>query len=253
MLIEVGTDSLIKDDLIAFHAKQFPTQPRPEKVFVESEAALNFDTYLQEDDGLGYYSDGVERTLTDKQIAVFRHRELTEIIQRHQAEQAEQHQQHQPHHEVNADTTEDTLNSSVHEDTMESSQLPAEPPFPDTPQPQPHPVSTGSATDQETLTSTLAHADAVLPPVNEVTGRQPLLPDITQQPSQSRRDSSATPSTNGPTKRRKRKQETPYDQRHKRKWEQYIDGNDPRHGSMTHRRLVRELDEQKVESIEMDY
>ncbi|KAK4454765.1 hypothetical protein QBC34DRAFT_421122 [Podospora aff. communis PSN243] len=30
----------------------------------------------EEDDGLGYYHDGVKRTLTDEQIAIFRHSEL---------------------------------------------------------------------------------------------------------------------------------------------------------------------------------
>jgi len=39
------------------------------------------DEYYQEeeevdDDGLGYYPDGVKRTLTDEQIAIFRHSEL---------------------------------------------------------------------------------------------------------------------------------------------------------------------------------
>jgi hypothetical protein len=32
-----------------------------------------------EDDGLGYYPDGVERTLTDEQIAMFRHTEIQAI------------------------------------------------------------------------------------------------------------------------------------------------------------------------------
>jgi len=32
--------------------------------------------YKEEDDGLGYYPDGVKRTLTDEQIAIFRHSEL---------------------------------------------------------------------------------------------------------------------------------------------------------------------------------
>lgn len=32
--------------------------------------------YEEEDDGLGYYPDGVKRTLTDEQIAMFRHSEL---------------------------------------------------------------------------------------------------------------------------------------------------------------------------------
>lgn len=34
------------------------------------------EEYEQEDDGLGYYEDGVKRTLTDEQIAMFRHSEL---------------------------------------------------------------------------------------------------------------------------------------------------------------------------------
>ncbi|GAP84397.1 hypothetical protein SAMD00023353_0702160 [Rosellinia necatrix] len=37
-----------------------------------------------EDDGLGYYSDGVKRTLTDEQIAIFRHSEL-EALRRAEA------------------------------------------------------------------------------------------------------------------------------------------------------------------------
>ncbi|KAL6904734.1 hypothetical protein GGI43DRAFT_381137 [Trichoderma evansii] len=33
----------------------------------------------EEDDGLGYYEDGVKRTLTDEQIEIFRHSELREL------------------------------------------------------------------------------------------------------------------------------------------------------------------------------
>jgi hypothetical protein len=39
-----------------------------------------------EDDGLGYYEDGVKRTLTDEQIEIFRHSELQE--QRRKQEKA---------------------------------------------------------------------------------------------------------------------------------------------------------------------
>lgn len=40
------------------------------------------------DDGLGYYSDGVKRTLTDEQVAIFRHSEIQSILRerRHAAE-----------------------------------------------------------------------------------------------------------------------------------------------------------------------
>ncbi|KAL7791313.1 hypothetical protein V8C37DRAFT_403051 [Trichoderma ceciliae] len=41
----------------------------------------------EEDDGLGYYDDGVKRTLTDEQIEIFRHSELREL-RRQQENQA---------------------------------------------------------------------------------------------------------------------------------------------------------------------
>lgn len=36
--------------------------------------------YEEEDDGLGYYADGTKRTLTDEQIAMFRHSEIETIL-----------------------------------------------------------------------------------------------------------------------------------------------------------------------------
>ena len=54
-------------------------------------------------------------------------------------------------------------------------------------------------------------------------------------------------------KTRHRANETPYDHRHKRKWEHYIEENDPLEGSLTHRRIVREMDQQYDESVELDY
>ncbi|RYP73386.1 hypothetical protein DL771_003654 [Monosporascus sp. 5C6A] len=38
-----------------------------------------YDGYEEEDDGLGYYPDGVKRTLTDEQIAIFRHSEIESL------------------------------------------------------------------------------------------------------------------------------------------------------------------------------
>lgn len=43
---------------------------------VETEGDEGHYYYDEEDDGLGYYPDGVKRTLTDEQIAMFRHSEL---------------------------------------------------------------------------------------------------------------------------------------------------------------------------------
>lgn len=36
--------------------------------------------YEEEDDGLGYYADGTKRTLTDEQIAIFRHSEIEALL-----------------------------------------------------------------------------------------------------------------------------------------------------------------------------
>lgn len=38
--------------------------------------------YEEEEDGLGYYEDGMPRTLTDEQIAMFRHSEIQAIIRK---------------------------------------------------------------------------------------------------------------------------------------------------------------------------
>lgn len=38
--------------------------------------------YEEEDDGLGYYPDGTKRTLTDEQIAMFRHSEIQAILRK---------------------------------------------------------------------------------------------------------------------------------------------------------------------------
>lgn len=48
------------------------------------------DTYDEDDDGLGYYPDGVKRTLTDEQIAMFRHSEIYALQRAHQVRQENQ-------------------------------------------------------------------------------------------------------------------------------------------------------------------
>ena len=71
------------------------------------------------------------------------------------------------------------------------------------------------------------------------------------EPARQNARSETPPSTSTPW--RLRTEKIPYDQRHKRKWENYVDDNDPIHGSITHRRAARELDEQRDEKYEMDY
>jgi len=45
---------------------------------------LEYEEYDEEDD-LGYYQDGVKRTLSDEQIAMFRHSEIQALIKERQA------------------------------------------------------------------------------------------------------------------------------------------------------------------------
>ncbi|KAI1451976.1 hypothetical protein F4805DRAFT_463262 [Annulohypoxylon moriforme] len=54
---------------------------RPEDAQNEDEYYEGYEEYYEEeeDDGLGYYPDGVKRTLTDEQIAIFRHSELESL------------------------------------------------------------------------------------------------------------------------------------------------------------------------------
>lgn len=70
-------------DLRDFHAKHFPCAPAPEHNLhgVGDEPAEGF--YEEEDeDNLGHYDDGTPRTLTDEQIAMFRHSEIQAIIRK---------------------------------------------------------------------------------------------------------------------------------------------------------------------------
>ena len=69
--------NLTQQDLLDFHARTFG------KVFQVKEAA--YAPANDEEDDLGYYSDGVKRTLTDKEIEIFRHSEIHTLLRQHEA------------------------------------------------------------------------------------------------------------------------------------------------------------------------
>ncbi|KAI1862837.1 uncharacterized protein JN550_009984 [Neoarthrinium moseri] len=89
---------LEQTEIEAFHAEHFsgsatqlfttdflnPSSSQAHDEFYEG----YYEEYEEEDDGLGYYPDGVKRTLTDEQIAIFRHSEL-EALRRSQERSAE--------------------------------------------------------------------------------------------------------------------------------------------------------------------
>ena len=75
----------MQEDLRDFHARHFPHAPAPEHILHGVEEAP-VEEHYEEDASLGYYEDGTPRTLTDEQIAMFRHSEIQAIIRkrRHQ-------------------------------------------------------------------------------------------------------------------------------------------------------------------------
>ncbi|MCJ1284946.1 hypothetical protein MMC26_004283 [Xylographa opegraphella] len=90
MASEFTIPSISPDDLLTFHARTYG------KIFPGSIPDLSIGSasgVLSEDDAsyedtLGYYPDGVKRTLTDAQITMFRHSELEAVrrAQRHARE-----------------------------------------------------------------------------------------------------------------------------------------------------------------------
>ena len=124
------------------------------------------------DDGLGYYPDGVKRTLTDDQIAMFRHSEIQTLLRerRRRRENSEGETSH------------------------------------------------GASTES-------------IQPVGDI--RPPATADNTV-----RQRSASTSGSQGVGKR---------------KWQRFIDSSETNPEHLTHRRIARELDEQKASSIDLAY
>lgn len=71
----------------AFQAKHFPSSQQVTSLdYTYSETV---DEEFDDDDGLGYYPDGVKRTLTDEQIRIFRHSEIHSLLREKQLREEE--------------------------------------------------------------------------------------------------------------------------------------------------------------------
>jgi hypothetical protein len=66
-----------QDDLKRFHQSHLSAHHFP--LLLREEHALD------DGDDLGYYADGNKRTLTEEQIAIFRHTEIQELLKMHEA------------------------------------------------------------------------------------------------------------------------------------------------------------------------
>ncbi|KAI9934632.1 hypothetical protein ASPWEDRAFT_44078 [Aspergillus wentii DTO 134E9] len=76
------------EDLQAFQAKHFSGYVHTPTFEYPSEENEPEETADDEDD-LGYYPDGVKRTLTDEQIRIFRHSEIHSILRQRQLQEEE--------------------------------------------------------------------------------------------------------------------------------------------------------------------
>lgn len=210
-----------KDDLLSFQISHFGDDIKPDTFFVDPEKALNYQPDLDnvDDDDLGYYQDGVKRTLTDEQIEMFRHTELQQLLRKQQLEAEER-----------------ALDEDEDDDFYEPT-LPG----------GPAPVRGSPLSDASSLEAELRPQSTTTKPKRSKKSKR----RSQKNGSRSARARSWQPPRS--PRSRHRESEIPYDQRNKRNWEEFIDGNDPRHGSMTHRRLVRELDQQHDQDVAMDY
>ncbi|KAJ9303093.1 hypothetical protein DTO271G3_467 [Paecilomyces variotii] len=85
---QLQAPSISLDELQAFHTRHFPGQGQPPMPnFAHENVQLDESEYYEDDDGLGYYPDGVKRTLTDEQIRIFRHSEIHAILRERQLEE----------------------------------------------------------------------------------------------------------------------------------------------------------------------
>ncbi|MCJ1426834.1 hypothetical protein MMC29_004737 [Sticta canariensis] len=79
MSSELRIPTITQVDLRAFRVRNFPSNAKdPEN---HDRGAENFD---EDDCSLGFYPDGVQRTLTDEQIAMFRHSEIYALYRERQ-------------------------------------------------------------------------------------------------------------------------------------------------------------------------
>ncbi|KAE8386781.1 hypothetical protein ETB97_001108 [Aspergillus alliaceus] len=116
----INLPSVTIEDLQAFQAQHFPGTGRP----LVSEYSYNENVSKEpadDDDGLGYYPDGVKRTLTDEQIKIFRHSEIHSILRERQLREEELAQKSsESHDDIDESGTADKQSGAVVGETDQS-------------------------------------------------------------------------------------------------------------------------------------
>ncbi|KAH8689038.1 hypothetical protein BGW36DRAFT_433801 [Talaromyces proteolyticus] len=87
---DIQIPTVTPEDLVKFQKDHFPsahqTYPHP-LVYPDNEEHGDEEVY--EEDDLGYYEDGVKRTLTDEQIRIFRHSEIHNLLRERERQREE--------------------------------------------------------------------------------------------------------------------------------------------------------------------
>jgi len=264
MTLHVPT--ITEDDLRAFHSKHLAGCPLPTTFLLDYvEVAEGNAEYYDDDDGLGWYDDGVKRTLTDEQIAMFRHSEIQTLLteRRLQREAEEDDEDVEAWTETFADVIE-VLQPTVAADTVSSKEeAEVEDVLAQTT------TELGNASEQaaeavsaiieESITTSTAPPESTIPTSSDA-AESPALTS-TQTPSSARPDSDGElPSDTEPRKRKvpptnrnkqwRKRQKLKKQQKQQEKL-QAEKAQEPE--DFTPRRIAREQDEVVHANVDLDY
>ena len=213
--------TITEESLRDYHRKHFLNTAVPEGPLLQQDLVADEDEH-ECDDFLGYYPDGTKRTLTDDQIAIFRHSEVQKLIR--------------------------LVRKAADEGTLPSSD------------PSTHEAMAGPDTTAEDLLNTATsdsngqeeRLDATKMLINQtLSARHSLTPNGPPMKREANGSSEHSASQARPGKRRKKaknERHTPINGvRHNP--EDYLDEG----GAQTFRRKCREADEIKPEVVNLDY
>ena len=106
----------MQEDLYNYHSRVFGF-PAPGQLFRTDKEPNNDAAYEEtlqvQDDHLGYYPDGAKRTLTDDQIAMFRHSEIYSILRARQVRKENLEAERGDESETIASQTEEAVNATA--------------------------------------------------------------------------------------------------------------------------------------------
>lgn len=180
----------------------------------------------------------MKRTLTDEQIEMFKHSELEQVARAERLAREEL-----------------GLEDDGHESRAQR-------------QPAMSPLSDASSMDDDLVglvsSTPLERANVPSPSPAISRSETPTLPvpgfgsSKRSLSTSTKRSGASSSSKPAHPKKKHRKEEVPYEQRNKRKWEEHIASVNPVKGtwmyeSKTENRLLREMDDVKDESVELDY